>query len=49
METAPVSDQERAKILKQMQGFGGSLQGLPHLPKLNDTLVLPEPEEKGKK
>ena len=46
IEKSPVSDQERAKILKQMQGFSERLQKMPELPKMNDTIILPEPKEK---
>ena len=49
VKKAPVSEQERARILHQMQGFAGSFQGMPNLPKMNDVIVLPEPEEASKK
>ena len=42
---AQIKEQDREKIFKHMQGFAGSLKGIPTLPKMDETIVLPEPRE----
>ena len=47
-KTVPVSEEERAKVLKQMQGFSESFQKMPEVPNMNETIILPEREEVNK-
>lgn len=45
-ETKTVSEEDRARVLKQMQGFSESFQRMPEVPKMNETIVLPEEDVK---
>ncbi len=42
---ASVSPAERERIVKQMKGLVGQLQGMPTPPEMSATIILPNAEE----